>query len=165
VDTCDCAPICYVHFNAQAVFHIAQLNIAKMRTSLEDPSMVDFVDALAPVNALADQAPGFVWRLQTEDGNATAVTMYDDPALIVNMSVWQSIDDLMRFVQSDGHIAIMKRRREWFVRMAEASLVLWWIPIGHIPTIAEAQDRLDSLRISGPGPRAFSFRQLFESPR
>jgi hypothetical protein len=118
----------------------------------------EFVAALDPVNARADAAPGFVWRLQTEDGDATGVRGFDDDRLIVNMSVWESLDALRAFVYRDpGHLAVLRRRREWFHKHAEAFQVLWWIEEGHVPTIAEAEQRLELLRRHGPTPDAFTF--------
>jgi Domain of unknown function (DUF3291) len=143
---------------------LAQLNIARLLAPLDDPQLRDFVDQLDAVNATADAAPGFVWRLQTEDGNATAVRIYDDGWLIVNMSVWTSVDDLIAYVYSSAHRAVLRRRREWFERLAEATTVLWWVPAGHRPSVAEAQDRLDLLRSHGPTPEAFSLREAFAPP-
>lgn len=145
-----------------AAFHLAQVNIAKLRAPLDSPVLADFVAALEPVNAMADAAPGFVWRLQTEDGDATAVRAFDDDMLIVNLSVWESAEALADFTYRSGHRDVMVRRREWFERMAEAFLVLWWVPAGHLPTVDEARQRLEHLRAHGPSPHAFTFRQRFE---
>jgi hypothetical protein len=103
-----------------------------------------------------------VWRLQTEDGNATAVHVFDDDLLLVNMSVWESLDALAEFVYRSEHVAVMRRRGEWFERMDEAFLVLWWVPAGTIPSVADAQARLELLRREGPTPMAFTFRHHFE---
>lgn len=143
-------------------FHLAQVNIALRVAPLDSPTMVDFMALLAPINALADTSPGFVWRLQTEDGDATAVRAFDDDRLIVNMSVWESVDALAQFVYRSGHTDVMRRRREWFQRMSESYLCLWWVPIGHVPTIGEAEERLAHLRAHGPTPFAFTMRERFE---
>jgi len=148
----------------QASPELAQLNIARLLAPLDDPLLRDFVDQLDPVNATADAAPGFVWRLQTEDGNATAVRMYDDEWLIVNMSVWTSVDALIAYVYSPAHRGVLRRRREWFERLAEATTVLWWVPAGRRPTVAEARERLDHLRTHGPTPAAFTLREAFPAP-
>ena len=145
-------------------WELAQLNIARMRFELDAPDMKDFVDGLDPVNALADQADGFIWRLQTDEGDATGFTIYDDPTLIVNMSVWESFETLMNFVRSKAHLAIMKLRREWFDRPDKPYLVLWWVPQGHRPDVAEAQQRLDHLRENGATPTAFSARDAHPMP-
>jgi hypothetical protein len=145
-------------------FHLAQVNIGQPRGPIDGDVMREFVANLDPVNALADLADGFVWRLQTEDGNATAVSVFDDPSLIVNLSVWESIDALADFVYRRGHRDVMVRRREWFERMGDAFLALWWVPAGHRPSVAEAEDRLRHLRAEGPTAYAFTFRQLFPSP-
>jgi hypothetical protein len=123
---------------------VAQLNIARPVAPLTEPELAGFVEALAPVNALADAAPGFVWRLQTEDGDATAIRPYDDDRLLVNMSAWTSVEALAAFVYSGPHRAIMVRRREFFVPMREAFQVLWWT--ADVPTVEEAIARLEHLR-------------------
>jgi uncharacterized protein DUF3291 len=142
-------------------YHLAQLNIGRLLAPLESPQLAPFVEALEPINALADGAPGFVWRLQTEDGDATAIRAFDDDMLIVNMSVWESVEALGDFVYRSDHVSVMRRRREFFERMAEAFMVLWWVPAGHRPTVAEAKDRLARLRRDGPTPEAFTFREQF----
>jgi len=144
--------------------HLAQLNIGRVRAPLDSPQLADFVAGLEPVNALADGAPGFVWRLQTEDGDATAIRAFDDDMLLVNMSVWESLDALAEFVYRSDHRAVMVRRREWFEQMAEPYLVLWWVEAGHLPTVDEAKDRLELLRRSGPSVEAFTFRSRFPAP-
>ena len=147
-----------------AGFHVAQVNIARPREPLESELLREFVEALDPVNAVADQSPGFVWRLQTEDGNATAVRVFADDGLIVNMSVWESIEALRAFVYSTpAHLNVMKRRREWFERM-DVYLVLWWVPAGYVPTVAEAEERVTLLRAIGPSPDAFTFRRHSPPP-
>ncbi|MGK4001496.1 DUF3291 domain-containing protein [Sorangium sp. So ce1036] len=146
-------------------YHLAQVNIALPVEPLGSARLADFVAALDSVNALAEAAPGFVWRLKTDEGDATAVRGFDDDRLIVNMSVWESVEALSDFTYRNAeHAAMMRRRREWFVPMKEAFLVLWWIPAGHIPTVAEAEERLTHLRRHGPTPRAFTFRRLFPAP-
>src|SRR6266702_279566 len=117
---------------------LAQVNIGRMREPLDSPLLADFVAALDPVNAAADTAPGFVWRLQTEDGNATAVHAFawdraGSAGVLVNMSVWESVEALAAYVYSDTHRQVLRRRRQWFERMAEAQAALWWIPRGHTP--------------------------------
>jgi Domain of unknown function (DUF3291) len=118
---------------------------------------------LDPVNALADQSDGFVWRLQTEDGNATSIRAFDDDRMIVNMSVWESIEQLAQFVYRSDHIAVMRRRREWFERV-RLHMALWWVPVGMLPTVAEAEARLRRLTEHGPTPHAFTFKQRFTAP-
>jgi hypothetical protein len=145
-------------------FHLAQLNVARFKLPLEDPAMAGFVEQLDPVNALADVAPGFVWRLQTEEGNATSIRAFDDDLLLVNMSVWESVEVLADFVYRSGHVEVMRRRREWAERMPEAYMVLWWIPAGGIPSVEEAKGRLDHLREHGPTPQAFTFKNRYLPP-
>jgi hypothetical protein len=145
-------------------WHLAQLNIARLMAPLDSPQVADFVAALDPVNAQADSAPGFVWRLQTEDGDATAVRIWDDDCIIVNMSVWESVEALRTFVYSSDHVDVMRRRREWFEKLAQAFMVLWWIPATTVPTVAEATARLAQLEALGPTPDAFTFRAWFPPP-
>jgi hypothetical protein len=126
--------------------------------------MSGFVAALEPVNALADAAPGFVWRLQTDAGDATAIRPFDDDTLLVNMSVWESIEALAEFVYGTDHRAVLRERRRWFEQLAEAYLVLWWVPSGTLPTVEDAIRRLEMLRRDGPTPNAFTFRAPFPPP-
>ncbi len=143
--------------------HLAQLNIALMKEPLESPSMADFVNNLDRINALAEESPGYVWRLQTEEGDATTLRPLGENVL-VNLSVWRDIEALREYVYKSDHASIMRRRGEWFDQMAEAFVVLWWIPETHTPSLAEAIERLDRLRQHGPTPEAFNFRNLFPAP-
>jgi hypothetical protein len=145
-------------------FHLAQINIGRLRAPLEDPSMDGFRSQLDPINALADRSPGFVWRLQTEDGNATAIRPFTDERIAINMSVWESLEALQRFVYRSAHVGPLRDRKQWFERMEAPILVLWWIPAGHVPTVAEALERLQQLKERGPAPEAFTFRVPFPPP-
>jgi hypothetical protein len=128
---------------------------------MTSPLLAEFVAALAPVNALADAAPGFVWRLQTEDGDSTAIRLPEDEGLIVNMSVWESLEALRDFVYGGAHVGIMRRRREWFARMGQASTACWWVAAGTVPTVGEARRRLALLRAFGPSPEAFTLARWY----
>ena len=147
-------------------YHLAQVNIGRVLAPLSDPLMAGFVEKLDEVNALADASPGFIWRLQTPEGNATAVRPYDDDAILVNMSVWASLEALDHFVYAleSEHRQVMKQRRSWFERFDGPYLALWWVPEGHIPTVEEAKARLESLRLSGETAFAFSFKHPFPAP-
>jgi hypothetical protein len=145
-------------------YHLAQINIARMRAPLESPVMADFVAQLGEINALADGSPGFVWRLQGEGNDATSLRPFDDDFIIVNMSVWESIDDLRAYVFKSAHAAVMRRRREWFEHFGSTYVALWWVEAGHIPTIGEAKERLLHLEAYGPTANAFTFKQLFAPP-
>jgi hypothetical protein len=146
-------------------WHLAQFNIGRLRAPVDDPALADFVANLDPINALADATPGFVWRLQTEDGNATAIRPFPgDDLMAINMSVWESMEALAEYVYRSAHTAFLRRRSEWFERLREVYLVLWWIPAGVLPTVEEALARLDHLRTFGPTPEAFTFRQPFPHP-
>ena len=138
---------------------LAQANIARMIEPLDSPRMADFVANLGRINALAESAPGFVWRIQTEAGDATALRPLGDHILI-NVSVWKDVESLNQYVYQSGHAEVMRRRKEWFEPMREAWVVLWWIPKGHRPTEAEAIARLELLRANGPTQDAFTFRSV-----
>jgi len=144
--------------------YIAQLNVALMREPLESPSMKDCVDNLDRINQLAENAEGFIWRLESDEGNATSMRPFGEEYL-VNMSVWRDVNALYDFVFGSAHVEIMRRRKEWFERMGDAYTVLWWIPAGHIPTVEEARERLDHLRDRGPTETAFTFKARYAPPR
>lgn len=141
--------------------HVAQVNIARMRAPLEDPMMRGFVERLDEINALADGSPGFVWRLQTDAGNATYLRPYDDEWIIINLSVWETVEDLRNFVYGGDHAEVLRQRRDWFEKLEAPVVALWWVPAGHIPSIDEAKKRLAHLQERGPTSFAFSFRELF----
>ena len=127
--------------------------------------MEGFRRQLDPINALADASPGFVWRLQTEDGNATAVRPYpDDDLMAINMSVWESLEALQQFVYRSAHVGPLRDKRQWFEPLTGPILALWWIPAGHVPTVEEAVDRLAHLAKHGPTPHAFTFRTASPAP-
>jgi Domain of unknown function (DUF3291) len=145
-------------------YQLAQVNIALPVEPLTSARLAEFVALLDPVNALADAAPGFVWRLQTEDGDATSVRAFGDDQLIVNMSVWESLDALSDFVFGGFHAEVLRRRREWFARLRDPYAVAWWIPTGTLPSIADAEDRLAALREQGPTPYAFTMLRAWPPP-
>lgn len=150
---------------SSSAYELAQLNIGIIRGPIDSPVMAEFVANLDRINELAESTPGFVWRLQTEEGNATAIRPYpENENMAVNLSVWADVDALRRFVFQSAHVEIMRRRSEWFVRMDEAFLVLWWVPKGHIPAIEEAKERLELLRHKGSTADAFTFRQAYPPP-
>src|SRR5262245_227275 len=144
-------------------YELAQLNVALMKEPLTSPTMADFVNNLDRINALAESSPGYVWRLQTEEGDATALRPLGDDTL-VNVSVWKDVESLNNYVYRSAHVEIMRRRKEWFDKMREAYVVLWWIPRGHRPTVTEAIARLELLRAKGPTQEAFTFRSAFPPP-
>jgi Domain of unknown function (DUF3291) len=147
-----------------ADFHLAQVNIGRFRAPIDDPIMEGFRSQLDPINALADASPGFVWRLQTDEGNATAIRPYADDLMAINLSVWESLEALQQFVYRSAHVAPLRDRAQWFEPIDGPILALWWIPIGHIPTVEEATARLAHLKQHGPSPRAFTFRAPFPPP-
>jgi hypothetical protein len=145
-------------------FELAQLNIGIIKGPMDSPVMAQFVANLEQINALADRSPGFVWRLQTADGDATAIRPFEQENMLLNMSTWQDVESLNQYVYSSAHAAVMRRRREWFERMQESYLALWWVPKGHRPSVTEAIAKLEVLRSKGPSPEAFTFRQAFPPP-
>ncbi|HET9473393.1 MAG TPA: DUF3291 domain-containing protein [Steroidobacteraceae bacterium] len=144
-------------------YQLAQLNIAALKAPLDSPELKDFVDNLDRINALAEGSPGFVWRLKGDGNDATSLRPLGEE-VIVNMSVWRDVAALRDYVYRSSHVEVMRRRREWFSRMAEAYMVLWWVPAGHQPTISEAVERLTLLRQQGPTAQGFTFAEAFSAP-
>lgn len=145
------------------MYQLAQLNVASMKAPLDSPTMADFAGNLERINSLAEESPGYVWRLESDAGDATAFRPLGENVL-VNLSVWADLEALSRYVYKSSHVEIMRRRREWFDRMNAAYMVLWWVPAGHRPTIEEALDRLQTLRANGPSPAAFNFGHAYGPP-
>jgi Domain of unknown function (DUF3291) len=143
------------------IAHLAQVNIGRTRAPLDDPTMAGFVARLDEINALADRSPGFVWRLQGAEGNATYLQPYEDDRILFNMSVWKSLDDLRSYVYHTAHAELLRQRQDWFEKFDNAILALWWVPVGHVPSVPEAKDRLQRLATEGPTPLAFTFRSPF----
>ncbi|BCJ42367.1 hypothetical protein GCM10010168_90920 [Actinoplanes ianthinogenes] len=147
-----------------SAFHLAQINTARLKAPLDDPSMAEFVAGLTLMNELADRSPGFVWRLP-EDGDGAVTEDAADPSRIYTLSVWESLEHLRAYAYQSGHLDYLRRRREWFhPNGPAAALVLWWLPAGRIPTLSEGITRLDRLRADGPGPEGFTFRDPFPAP-
>lgn len=145
------------------VYQLAQLNVALMKAPLDSPAMADFAGNLARINKLAEESHGYVWRLESDTGDATAFRPLGEHVLI-NLSVWADIESLSRYVYQSSHVEVMRRRRNWFDRMSGAHMVLWWVPAGHRPTLDEALERLEALRANGPGPAAFTFTHAYGPP-
>ena len=146
-------------------FHFAELNIARLHRPLDEPDNAEFVAALDAVNLIAERTPGFVWRLQGDDGASSSyVTAYDDPLLIINLTVWEDNESLRHFTYRSGHGAYLRRRREWFEALTKPHMVCWWIAAGEVPTVADATRRLDLLRVNGPSADGFSFTDPMPAP-
>lgn len=144
-------------------YHIAQVNIGRIKAPLDSATMAGFMGRLDELNAVADKSPGFVWRLQTSEGNATYFRPYDhDDRILMNMSVWESIESLKNFVYHTTHSELLRQRHEWFEKFEGVYLVLWWVPAGHIPGIDEAKKRLAHLEQHGPTQFAFNFKSIFQ---
>lgn len=147
------------------LWHLAQINIGRLRYAVDDPRSAEFMDNLDPINEVAEQSPGFVWRLQDDSGNATAIRAFDDETILPNLTVWESVDSLKDYVFRSDHASFLRRRREWFESMDDLPvLTMWWVPAGHLPTLAEAKERIDHLQAHGPTAHAFSFRPIFDPP-
>jgi hypothetical protein len=143
-------------------YHIAQVNIGRIRAELDDPVMSGFVNRLEEINALADASPGFVWRLQTNEGNATYFRPYGDERTLLNMSVWRDVASLRHYVYQTAHRELLRQRHAWFERFEGSYTALWWVPVGHIPGIDEAKRRIAHLDMHGPAQFAFTFKSVFE---
>lgn len=146
-------------------YHIAQINIAKAKAPMESEVMKGFVDRLDEINGLADMSPGFVWRLQTEDGDATSIQAFDDPMLIVNMSVWENIESLRQFVYKSTHVELIRDREAWFNKIASVHQALWWVAVGHVPDVNEGKEKLQILDSRGPCEESFTFAKNFPHPQ
>jgi hypothetical protein len=145
-------------------YYLAQINIALMKAPLHDPIMAEFANALNAVNAVADRSPGFVWRLEDAEGNATNIRAFDDPNILVNLSVWQSVESLKTYVYQSLHGEFFVRRRTWFKKYPGAHFAMWWIPAGHTPSVAEAREKLDYLNQHGDSETAFTFAKPYPQP-
>jgi hypothetical protein len=143
-------------------YHIAQVNIGRVKASVEDPIMAGFVARLDEINALAERSPGFVWRLQTSEGNATYFRPYpEDDRILINMSVWETIESLRHYVYQTAHAELLRQRQAWFEKFAGSYTALWWVPAGHRPGMDEATKRLAYLEKHGPTQFAFTFKTTF----
>ena len=147
-----------------AKYHLAQINIALAKAEMDTETMKGFVSRLDEINETADKAEGFVWRLQTEDGDSTAIRVFNEPLLLVNMSVWESIDALKNFVYKSAHVELIRDRQGWFHKYVEAHQALWWIPVDHIPSIEEAKEKLEAIQKHGPTATSFHFGKPFSMP-
>lgn len=145
-------------------WHVAQYNIAWMKTPLDDPAMADFHANLDPINKLGEVTPGFVWRHKGDEGNSTGTRVRGDDRILINFTVWENVEALFEYAFHSGHVEVYRRRREWFDHLEEPFAVLWWIPAGHEPTVEEAEQRLRHLAAHGPSPHAFTFKQRFPAP-
>ena len=142
--------------------HLAQLNIARLAHDLDHPDLQPFVTALDSVNATADEAPGFVWRGDEGEPSIARIRLFGRD-MIVNLSVWTSLDALEAYVYGDAHLAVLRQRRSFFTRMKTPNLVLWWVPDRHEPSLEQARERLDRLEADGPTAYAFTMRQAFDA--
>ena len=145
-------------------YHLAQVNIARARAEMDADLMSGFVARLDEINRLAEGSKGFVWRLIGDGADATSIRAFDDPMMLVNMSVWEDLESLKHFVYKSAHVELIRDRDAWFSKLLEAHQVLWWVPAGHTPTVHEAKARLDHIRAHGPSPAAFSFAKPFAAP-
>lgn len=147
-----------------AQYHLAQINIAQARDEMTSDVMRGFASRLDEINLLAEQSPGFVWRLQTEAGDATSIQAYDDPLLIVNMSVWRDLESLKQFVYRSIHVDLIRDRDAWFHKIPQMHQALWWVPVGHTPDVEEGKAVLAQLEAKGASEAAFTFAKAFPAP-
>ncbi len=151
--------------SAAPAFHLAQFNVARAKGPTDGPVMVEFMANLDRINGIADTSPGFVWRLQDPDGNATSIRAFDDPDALLNLSVWEDYESFHQYVYKTDHVDFLRRRAEWFEPIEGLPVtVLWWVPAGTVPSIDEAITRLRQLGDEGPTPDAFNFRTRFPAP-
>jgi Domain of unknown function (DUF3291) len=147
-----------------AGYWLAQVNVGLARHEMDSIHMQGFVSRLEEIDSLADHAPGFVWRLQTEEGDSTSIRVFDDPLMLVNLSVWEDLAALRKFVFKSSHAELLKNRAEWFRKMDTSHLAMWWIPRGHTPSVEEAKEKLEYIRQHGPSQAAFNLARPFPSP-
>jgi Domain of unknown function (DUF3291) len=153
------------NYNFKMNYYLAQINIAKLLEPIDSPLLEDFVDDLNQINEIAESSPGFVWRLQDENGNATGINPFDDTSYIVNLSVWKTIDDLKNFVYNSGHMEVFRKRAKWFEKMKTPHMALWWINSNDFPTALDGKNKLIQLETLGDTQESFSFKLLFENPK
>ena len=146
------------------LYHLAQINIGRLIAPVDDPRVAEFVAGLGPINALADQSPGFVWRLQSDSGNATDIAFNDDPTMLVNMSVWESLETLRNYTYRSEHVEFFRKRASWFQKLDKPHYCLWWVLAGHRPTVTEGRERIEHYQTHGATPFSFWFSQHFPAP-
>jgi hypothetical protein len=144
--------------------HLAQINIAHLLAPIDSPLLADFVADIDYINSIAEKSQGFVWRLKDESGNATDINPFDNETIIVNMSVWESIDHFKKFVYESGHVEVFKKRAKWFSKMNTPHTAMWWVPAGYLPTAQEGKEKLEFLAKNGDTIDSFSFKRTFEMP-
>ena len=143
---------------------LAQLNLARLKAPKGDPLTDEFFKSIAPINALAEASPGFVWRLIGDVKDHTDIEYFLDPLMVVNISVWADLESFRHFVYKSGHVQYIKRKKEWMGKIEGAYAVMWWVPDGHEPTLTEAKEKIDLLRRDGPTPLAFDHHNVFPPP-
>lgn len=145
-------------------FELAEINVARMHTDVEDPRMAGFVSRLNEINAMAEASPGFVWRLQDDSGNATSFRAFDDDRILINVSVWTSVESFREFVYRSAHGDMVRDGRKWFEPPSAEQIAMWWISAGQLPNLEEAVERLEQLRKHGPSADSFHFAKQFAAP-
>lgn len=145
-------------------YHLAQLNIANAVASMDSPEMAGFVARLDEIHELSDNADGFIWRWESGSVDSSVVDIFGDPRLLVNLSLWESVESLKHFVYKTVHVELIRDREAWFDKMPEMHQVVWWVPEGHIPSVTEAKQKLDTLRADGPSEAGFSMARPYPMP-
>ncbi|MDQ7050802.1 MAG: DUF3291 domain-containing protein [Enterobacterales bacterium] len=160
------------HYNAIIIdtiesmnrYHLAQINIAQAKDSMQSPVMDGFVKRLDEINQLAEQSEGFIWRLKTEQGDATGINAFEDDRLIINLSLWNNLDSLKHYVYQSVHIDLIQDKKHWFNKIKPAHLALWWIPEGCIPSIEQGKQKLQYLQNHGASASVFTFAKPYPHP-
>ena len=145
-------------------YHLAQINIGRLVAPAGDPQVAAFFAQLDEINELAEKSPGFIWRLQSDSGNATDIPYNEDPTLLVNMSVWETLESLKAFTYQSRHLQVFRQRRDWFQKMSQPHYCLWWVPAGHTPSVTEGRERLERYTQFGSTPESFWFSEPFPAP-
>ncbi|MEZ4888779.1 MAG: DUF3291 domain-containing protein [Chitinophagales bacterium] len=150
---------------SETKYYLAQINIAEALGPLDSEVMSGFVNGLDRINSLAETSEGFVWRLKDDSGDATDIQAFDNPLIIVNLSLWEDLDSLKAFTFQSAHVEFLRNRREWFKKMDEPPYVLWWIPEGTVPSVKNGKKALKHLAENGPTEAAFDFKKWFDAPK
>ena len=146
-------------------WHLAVVNIAKPSHDLDSPEIAEFMDNLERINELGDNSPGAIWRYQDDSGAATDTRVFDDPTILINYTIWDSVESVKDYVYSGEHLDFFKRRSLWFAPLTDMpALVMWWVPAGSVPELAEARTKIEHLRDNGPTADAFTFAKRFDPP-
>ncbi len=145
---------------------LAELNVGRLRGTTDDPIVAEFMENLDRINGLGKRMPGFVWMMEGAAGAGNTEAKIDgDPRYVPNLTVWETAAQLETFVFKTLHAKFMERRAEWFEALETMHFVMWWVPDGHKPTLAEALAKLAQLQSDGETPAAFGWDYLRANPK